>query len=319
MVEGKYVGILAIGDPHVEGRVPGFRKDDYPRVVLEKLGWSLRYAREHSLLPVVLGDLFHLPRDNPNWVLGELLTLLSPPVIALYGNHDCHQDTLTDDDSFSLLLKADRLRMPDASAPWMGRMNGRRVFIGATPWGGWLPTAFDPASFDKGEGVPLVFWLSHHDVKVPGYEEQGHFSPRAIPGVDVVINGHIHRKTEDVQAGTTLWITPGNISRRARGDASRRHVPAVLRIDVSESGWKQQMVEVPHRPFDDVFYEEVANTADSLGASAFVAGLAELQSRRTDAGAGLMAFLEKNVSQFEPEVATEIIALGNEVTNVQKK
>lgn len=27
-------GLLFIGDPHLEARVPGFRKDDYPQVVL---------------------------------------------------------------------------------------------------------------------------------------------------------------------------------------------------------------------------------------------------------------------------------------------
>ena len=48
-----YVGLLAIGDPHLEGRQPGFRKDDYPNVILDKLAWCLEYAEANRLLPAI--------------------------------------------------------------------------------------------------------------------------------------------------------------------------------------------------------------------------------------------------------------------------
>jgi len=315
MANEQYKGLLLVGDPHVEGRVPGFRKDDYPRVVLEKLAWCLRYAREQGLLPVILGDLFHLPRDNPNWLLGELISLLDPPVLGTYGNHDCHQDQLTDDDSFSVLLKAGRILVPSTAPYWSSCMNGRTVVIGCTPWGKHLPKSFDGNAGATGIDKPLVFWLAHHDVKVPGYEEQGHFSPYEIPGVDVVINGHIHRRLSDVQVGTTVWITPGNISRRARSDASRAHIPAAMQIDISRGSWTRQMVEIPHRPFDEVFYHEVIPNADVADDSTFVTGLAELQSRQTATGAGLLAFIEQNVTQFDADIAAEILELAKEVTS----
>jgi len=44
-------GLLFIGDPHVASRPPGFRKDDYPEAILQKLQWALDYAREHRLGP----------------------------------------------------------------------------------------------------------------------------------------------------------------------------------------------------------------------------------------------------------------------------
>src|SRR5262245_51947676 len=111
MVDG-YTGLLLIGDPHLEGRTPGFRKDDYPTVVLDKLDWCLEYARQNRLLPAILGDLFDKPRDNPNWLVGRLLEMLRGEVLALYGNHDVHyHPELTDDDSLSLLVKSDRIRL----------------------------------------------------------------------------------------------------------------------------------------------------------------------------------------------------------------
>ena len=72
----QYDGLLIIGDPHLEGRQPGFRKDDYPNVILEKLNWCLRYASRHQLMPVLLGDIFQNPRDNPTWMLSRLIEIM---------------------------------------------------------------------------------------------------------------------------------------------------------------------------------------------------------------------------------------------------
>ena len=88
MDKGKYKGLLCIGDPHLASRVPGFRKDDYPNTILNKFRWALRYAESHSLLPVVLGDWFHYPRDNANRLIVELFDMLPKTVLGIYGNHD---------------------------------------------------------------------------------------------------------------------------------------------------------------------------------------------------------------------------------------
>ena len=311
--QSPYGGLLVIGDPHLEGRQPGFRKDDYPTVILEKLDWCLRYAASNALLPVILGDLFDKPRDNPNWMVGRLIEMFSDEVLGLYGNHDVHyQPELSDDDSFSLLVKAKRIRLVSAEAPWRGTMGGRTVVIAGSSYRQPIPDRFSPAEAGGEEGRPLVIWLTHHDINVPGYDE-GWITPHEIEGVDLVINGHIHRQLDNVQAGTTLWLTPGNISRRTRSDASRLHVPAVLRIDVTPAAFALLRVEVPHRPHDEVFHEAVAVGAREDEASAFVAGLAELQARRTVSGAGLIEFLRQNVNRFEPAVADEIMNLAREV------
>jgi DNA repair exonuclease SbcCD nuclease subunit len=310
---GDYAGLLLIGDPHLEGRTPGFRKDDYPHVILDKLEWALRYAQAHRLLPAMLGDLFDKPRDNPTWMLGKLIDLLTGiECIGLYGNHDCADPELNDHDSLSLLVKAGRLRLLDGQ-PWRGMMNGRSVIVGGSSYRKPLPDRIDRSPDADGVSA-LVFWLTHHDMIVPGYE-QGRIPPREIDGIDLVINGHIHRRLQDVQTGRTLWMTPGNISRRARREAAKEYVPSVLRIDITADGYARQFVEVPHQRFDEVFHSMLADAVADGPASAFVAGLAELQSRRTESGAGLVAFLEKNLSQFDRPIADEIMALAQEVTN----
>ena len=320
MAERGYMGLLLIGDPHLEGRIPGFRRDDYPNVILQKLTWALDYAEDHRLLPAILGDLFDKPRDNPNWLLVTLLGILrGREVLGLYGNHDVHYNPeLTEHDSLQLLVQAGVLKLVSAEAPWNGVMNGRRVVVGGSSYRHEIPATFaapgpevKPSLFSS---KPLVIWLTHHDILCPGYDE-GRIKPTEIEGIDVVVNGHIHRRLEPVVCGGTSWITPGNISRRSRNDASRQHVPSVLRVDVRADGYDLDYVTVPHQPFDEVFHGGVVEILVEEGPSAFVEGLAELQSRQTAGGAGLIEFLNQNLNQFEPAVAEEIRRLAGEVTS----
>lgn len=305
-----YRGILAIGDPHLEARTPGFRKDDYPQVVLGKLRWALEYAAEHALMPIILGDLFNLPRDNPNWLLGDVISLFQPPIHAVVGNHDCHDRRLSDDDSLNLLVKAGRVILLDSS-PWKGQMNWQNVLIGGTSWGSDIPTDRSSGTHDSDE---LTIWITHHEISLPGYEAWGHIAPHEIPGVDLVINGHIHMNLGSVRYGETVWVNPGNIARRDRSNSTQNHTPSVLAIHISSKGWHPEHIEVPHGPFDEVFYESVVDDETSGEQSGFVRGLAELQARRTETGAGLIEFLEQNLDQFDESTAAEIWDLAREVT-----
>jgi predicted phosphodiesterase len=245
--------------------------------------------------------------------MGELMDLFAEPVLAVYGNHDVSENTISQHDTLSVLVRAGRLRLLDESFAWRGEMNGVNVLLGGTPWGRRLPKKVDPGEHD------LAVWIAHHDVMMPGYEEVGRFPPREIAGVDLVINGHIHRRLQDVRKGATCWINPGNITRRKRSDASRAHTPAALRIDIAPAKspadrWGQQYIEIPHEPFDEVFHPQVMTAEGEAIESQFVAGLAELQARRTATSAGLVEFLEHNRGQFAPAVGDEIMALAQEVT-----
>jgi predicted phosphodiesterase len=304
-------GLLFIGDPHVADYPPGFRRDDYPAAILGKLRWCLRHAAENRLLPVLLGDLFHYPRDNSNRLLVELLTLLPPATPAIAGNHDCSEDALCDADTLSVLAAAGRVRLLDRSGPWTGEINGVRVALGGTAWGQRLPEAVSLP-----EAPELVFWVAHHDLRFAGYGG-GRIPLREIPGVDLLVNGHIHQRLEPVTEGRTTWMNPGNISRINRGDASRSHVPGVLAVAVARTAgraeWSAERIAVPHRPFDEAFHPQVPDAAAAAGESVFVRSLAELLSRKTAGGEGLDAFLDANLPQFEPRVAAEIRALRAEV------
>ncbi len=304
----EYGGLLFIGDPHLASLTPGFRKDEFPQTSLGKLRHSLDYARQERLLPVILGDLFHVPRDNANWLLGDLISLLgAQEVVGIHGNHDTKENVLLDHDSFSVLEKARVLRIVDEANPWRGRMNGRAVVLGGSCWGQPLPERWDQ---DPGA---LVFWITHHNLKVPGYD-MGYLRPQELPGIHVLVNGHIHRCLEPVVCGASTWLTPGNITRVSRSDASREHQPSVLRVDVNASAWTPSRIPVPHAPFEKVFHAElVPETHPGEARSSFIEGLSELEALRTAEGAGFTTFLERNLSQFAPDVQAAIWDLWNEV------
>ena len=315
--EDPYVGLLVIGDPHVEGRQPGFRKDDFPNVILKKIAWCLDYAKSNGLLPVFLGDMFDKPRDNPNWMIGRLIDIMSGSgSVGIYGNHDCAEPELNDNDSLSILIKSACLRLVSQRSPWRGMMNDRRVFVGGSSYRQPVPEEFKlPATGRRSlfDNEPFVVWLAHHDIEIAGYEN-GRFKPFEIENVDLLLNGHIHRRLESVQGGQTLWMTPGNISRRSRSEANREHVPPVVRIDVHSDRHEISDVIVPHEDHAKVFYDSVAAIEVEPAASEFVTGLAELTSRRTESGAGLHEFLAANLDQFESDVVVEIERLAELVT-----
>ncbi|HZL34530.1 MAG TPA: metallophosphoesterase [Tepidisphaeraceae bacterium] len=310
MSDGAYRGILCIGDPHLCTWSPGYRKDDYPRATLTKLRWALEHARDNQLLPVLLGDLFHVPRDNANWLIGQLMALLDGKVCAIIGNHDLSEDVLSDHDSLHVLLAAGRLRRLDSN-PWIGTINGVPVALGGTNNGQKLPKTIDRAAL----GEPRwVFWIVHHDIQFPGYEDAGHLDCREVPGVDLMINGHIHRNLPDVTCGSTSWCNPGNISRVSRSDATRLHKPCVLRIDVSGDEYTRTRLDVPHRPFEEVFHPVTQAAGPQDGASSFITGLQSMQKFKTSDGEGLCRLIEANLPRLSNErVRQEIVNLLKEV------
>jgi len=217
-------GLLVIGDPHIEGRQPSFRKDEYPETILNKLEFCLEYCRKHNLQPVCLGDLFDKPRDNPTWILGRLIDMLSrTPMIGIYGNHDCADPELNKHDSLSLLIKSGGYRLVSGSDFWTGAVGGRRLVVAGSSYRHAIPTEFETRMVPTLEGdtsPPLVLWLTHHDIDFAGYES-GRFAAHEITNVDLLINGHIHRRCDPIVAGKTTWINPGNISRRSRSEANK--------------------------------------------------------------------------------------------------
>ena len=302
--------MLFIGDPHLASRIPGYRKDDYMAAIFKKLEFTLNYAEENKLLPVILGDLFHWPRDNATRLLTQLIRLFDNRLIlSVTGNHDTTELSLQDDDSLAVLAAAGKICLLDQNGPWKGMINGVFVTIGGTAWSDRLPNSFTAAPNS------LSIWITHHNICYSDGENIG-VKPHEIPGINLLINGHIHKPMPEEIHGMTTWLNPGNISRVARSEGVRSAVPSVLKMTpLTNLTWISETIELPHKPFDEVFHPmSEAFAANGLGGgSLFIQGLEDLESMRTAGGSGLVTFINNNISLFEKEVAEVILNLVKEV------
>lgn len=295
----QWEGLLFIGDPHIAASPPGHRLDDYLGTILEKLTFCLNTAAQRRCVPVILGDLFHIPRNNPNHLLVDLIELFrSTKPWVLVGNHDKYEARLTRDVSLSVLNASGVIHLMDQPGPVASlRIHGRRVLLGASP--DWTPL---PKEVDRGDH-DFVLWLTHHDLHFPGYES-GRFHLKEIPGVDLVINGHIHTPKPPQRTGGTTWINPGSIVRITRSLHTRHMEPALCLWTPDNHASGMETVAVPHRPFHEVFPpmdEESESLSEApLDESRFIRGLENLALRRTTEGVGLRAFLEANLVTHDP-------------------
>ena len=304
----EYAGILFIGDPHLAASPPGFRLDDYADTVLRKLAFSLEVSASHRYLPIILGDLFHVPRDNPNSLLVALIEMFRHHVPwVLVGNHDKYEARLTRDVSLAVLDAAGVIRLLDREGPVASvTVSGRKVLIGASPDWTPIPDAVNPDGYD------YVIWLTHHDLAFPGYES-ARTNLREIPGVDLVVNGHIHTPKPPQRFGRTLWLNPGSLTRISRSQYTRDLKPVITAWVPTKGDF--EMFEAPHQPFDEIFPAlDPAGMGDyaPMDESMFIRGLENLALRKTSEGVGLRAFLEANLMSENP-VDTIIWGLYEEI------
>ncbi|WP_018124199.1 metallophosphoesterase [Desulfovibrio oxyclinae] len=307
-------GLLLIGDAHLADNPPGQRLDGYLEQVLAKVEACLHEAERRGLLPVFLGDLFHLPRDNSNRMLVELIRMFGRRAgehmpWVLIGNHDKYQSRFTDDVSLAVLEQAGVVRLMKHKGPQLVLQTpDGEALVCASPDG----TAI-PRRFDRPEGCPeSVLWLTHHNIRFPDFEDKAN-AIREIPGVDWLVNGHIHRPQPSVTKGGTTWANPGNIVRLIfnRNSRERKPVASIWKPGVTELGsWV-----IPHLPFDEVFPDQELppEEHEEAGGSDFIRGLERLAWRRTHEGVGLKDFLNDNLD--ESAEARLIWELYDEVVN----
>ena len=297
-------GLFLIGDPHIAATPPGQRLSSYTSDILAKLEACLKRSKELNLVPLILGDLFHWPRDNSNSLLVDLIALFGPyKPFVLIGNHDKYQARLTPDVSMAVLDVANVVRLMSESGPaFVLETPEGDVLVGASPDGFPIPKKFEREEFEKENGKILkVVWVSHHNVAFPNCKKQ-QYAIKELPGIDWLINGHIHGPRPSSTAGGTTWSNPGNISRMAftRLSLERKPQAAIWTpncIDLER--W-----DIPHRDFYEVFpnqeflpEQEDADTAESK----FLQGLERLAWKRTHEGSGLKQFLEENIDPAQPE------------------
>lgn len=309
-VEAK--GLFLIGDPHIASTPPGQRLGDFAADVLDKLEACFKHAAELGMVPLILGDLFHWPRDNGNSLLVDMIGLFAQhKPFVLVGNHDKYQARYTPDVSMAVLDAAGVIRLMSEQGPAFELQTPQGlVLVGASP-----DSTSIPKEFDREDGKYFkVVWVTHHNISFPECEKKQH-AIKEKSGIDWIINGHIHGPRDSINTGMTTWANPGNITRMvfSRLSLERKPKAGIWTPDCEDlDKW-----EIPHRDFYDVFPNqdflleaEDAQTAESK----FLQGLERLAWKRTHEGEGLKQFLTDNIDPEEPE-SPLIWELYTEVTD----
>lgn len=295
-------GLFLVADPHLADTSPGQRLDGYLEQILGKVEACLARARELDMVPVFLGDLFHWPRDNSNRMLVELIRVFGEAAKTrmawvLVGNHDKYQSRFTPDVSLAVLEAAGVIRlMKEQGEQFDLQTSQGRVRVCASPDGTPLPK-----EYERDADCPeTVLWVAHHNIRFPEFLDKA-YGIREIPGVDWLVNGHIHRPQPTVRKGATIWANPGNITRLTFSRHTMERTPAAA---VWTPGCEElERWEVPHLAFNEVFPDQdfPPEEHEAEGESRFIEGLERLAWRRTREGVGLRQFLSDNLSHETPE------------------
>lgn len=207
-------GFLWIGDPHLDSRRPGRRRDDYAQTVLDKIAQAIAIANAERLIPVFLGDLFNRHNESNLGVITSLIRILAQawtPAIEPVGNHDVDGGDLCDTDTLMLLHESRALHVVrDSGLLGVFSCQGQPVCLGFTLHGHAIPN--DVRDLAQGR---RCLWLTHHDIAFPG-SYPGALEPFAVLGCEQVVNGHMHAQQSDLLRGETRWSNPGNITRNSK-------------------------------------------------------------------------------------------------------
>lgn len=308
-------GFLFIGDPHLASNAPGRRTDaDFAAVVCDKLKQSFDIAERENLQPVILGDLFHRQNDTEAHMLTTLFNTLRPlskVPWCLVGNHDLQEAQLTSNTSLAAVRATGLLDLIEEGAFRLIDCGGVLVGLGGTPYGMTIPKSV----VGKFKPEPdQVIWITHTDVRFK-QNYPGALEPFEVAGCDLIINGHMHLEQPSWQAGSTLWVNPGNIT-RVSVDAFE-HVPGVLKW-TPLGGLKR--IPLKYRASSEVFdrrgklTEETVKKGSGLTgeeASGFVDQLRALATDKGQAGSSRLAEDLLEVAQEEKVSAAAIkLVLG---------
>lgn len=204
-------GFLFIGDPHLCSTRVG-RRTDAPAVsTLNNLKQASELAHKLNLIPVCLGDLFHHSDDSALWLMNRFSRIAQSfpvPPIVLGGNHDMAQTRLSEDDALDLLGVTGVIQVLNKS----GLVGVYNIADNKVALSAWLHEDEIPDEIARPVGVDFHIVITHHDLAFGG-SYPGAAPLKEIKGVDMLVNGHMHKTAPSVTIGASTLHNPGNINR----------------------------------------------------------------------------------------------------------
>lgn len=261
------VRLLLINDVHLADKPPSLRTESYATDLLAKLRWSVAYGKEQGCVAVVqLGDIFHVKRaDRTSHKLvqstADALTSAGLPVYILPGNHDLQHDRLETIPSqpIGTLCKAEGIDLLMGAHPTL-------PLYGLPYQADWskLPELLETyrlwaeeQHFKDMSWIPLL--LSHAPIfpkgQEPPYEYISAEDWAEMMQVGDCQYAHIHdpHGIYRTKVPTVTMCNPGALSRGSLHEHTLRRKPTITVWDSEVVGERFTLVEVPHKPAEEVF------------------------------------------------------------------
>lgn len=253
--------LVGIVDPHVCARRPARRREsDWLTLSAGNLIQAAGVCRARGAAALITGDLTERARETDLRTLSALsraLRTFDHVPLTNVGNHDLIDDVLSEGTALALMRDAGLIHVTERSGAMtlalVGNQatagsGGKRVAIGATPYGQEIPLdatgAFDALLAEAGwaaSSLDAVVWTTHHDVAShPNGAYPGAVEAFGIKGCHLVLNGHIHTRQPVREVDGTTWLIPGNILRQTIAEAD--HVEAVTVIGFEGGGFTLETV-----------------------------------------------------------------------------
>lgn len=260
-------GFCWIGDPHIDSKHISKRHDHISstQTTFDKLRQCVAIANRENLYPLIGGDLFNRDKENHVRTINETITILKSfhqRPITVIGNHEKTQETLSEDNIlYGLadagvidLIENDKLSVR-LSVHDKVLHEDFVVYVGGTNYGQKIPDAVK-----RPKDADLLVWLTHHDLMFKQFYP-GCIELKEIDGVDLVINGHMHKTQPQQQRNTTTWCNPGNILRQSID--TEKHIPSLwVWTMANHQNEYRKLVQHPLEHLENIFKQTPVIHAD---------------------------------------------------------
>lgn len=260
-------GLLIVGDPHLTSRQISKRHDlvSTMETCLDKLSQVVKIANRENLFVVFLGDFFDSDKENNIYLLTKTIRILKSldhKPLTIVGNHEKTEDKLADYNMLVSLIEANVMDVfIDNKITQTLELHDKtlnkdyHIAIGGTNYGSKIPD-----KVTRPENIEKLIWITHHDLLFKS-AYPGAVPLKEIDGVDLVINGHMHKAQPQQQEKTTTWCCPGNILRQTVDLAEQKVCVFMWTLNNHENEYKKLIpIELEYQK--DIFKKPEVIEAD---------------------------------------------------------
>jgi len=271
---------LFFTDPHLTGKIPAHRIDNYPEAVLTKIVEVYEIAKDNDCKCVVLGgDLFNTHKVYSYDILNSVIEIIDGvefPTFTIAGQHDLkgyNQSSYINSALAFVVKRSKNLTMVMEPMKFEGAL-----FVPCNPWQDVEQVMEEQKSSSE---VSVLIAHALLSEKTHMFEViQTSKLPKSE--FDIVVSGDLHNGYATHKIGKTLFCNPGALGRRSMDEADIHPSVALVDADrITADVVPLQNVKNPEDIFGVTLAEELREAA-KFDASTFIKEAQALKSKQID-------------------------------------